>query len=140
MFLIAKLVYDNFEMICLKQNMHFFDKYENCGSKNYMFTVKFKNRKKPIIIVLTSLFQQIKPGIERSNLFNLLYYCLYLKDLPRHHQHCSSDHDCTSSHCSSGVHSRCYHGYCYCLGKMKDLIWFLSLEFKCPIQNAMYHL
>lgn len=46
MFLIAKLVYDNFEMICLKQNMHFFDKYENCGSKNYMFTVKFKNRKK----------------------------------------------------------------------------------------------
>lgn len=71
MFLIAKLVYDNFEMICLKQNMHFFDKYENCGSKNYMFTVKFKNRKKNIIIVLTSLFQQIKPGIERSNLFNL---------------------------------------------------------------------
>lgn len=39
--------------------------------------------------------------------------------LPRHHHHCSSDPDCTSSssHCSSGVHSRCYHGYCYCLEK-----------------------
>lgn len=140
MFLIVKFVYDNFEMICFKQNMYFFDKYENCGLKNYMFIVKFKNRKKFIIIVFISLFQQIKFGIECSNLFNLQYYCFYLKDLFCYYQYCFLDYDCISSYCSLGVYSWCYYGYCYCLGKMKDLIWFLLFEFKCLIQNVMYYL
>lgn len=104
--------------ICLVYASHCHDILYKLIIINYVTSFYFKTPKD--INVLTSLFQTIQPGIESSS--HSLLYSMSYKELPPNHQHCSSDHDCTisGSHCGSGVHTHCFHGLCYCLGKIRN--------------------